>query len=139
MPDVQQPLAEPMQARAEEIADLMKLLGHPPRLLIACLLAERAFAVSEIEERLHIRQPSLSQQLGTLRDAGVIEGRRSAKAVIYSLTDERLRQLLLALHQVFCPSGVAALVANAPKSQPMPNAAMAASAVFARVGVHRVG
>jgi hypothetical protein len=36
--------------------------------------------VSEIEENLGIRQPTLSQQIGALREAGVIEGRRRAKA-----------------------------------------------------------
>lgn len=139
MPDPQRSPAGLIEGRAEEVADLLKLLGHPQRLLIACLLSEGEFAVSAIEEKLGIRQPSLSQQLGALREAGVIEGRREAKAVIYSLADERLRQLLGALHQIFCPSGVTAFVAAPPKSRPSPSATMATSAVFARVGVRRAG
>jgi len=74
-----------LPGRAEEISEILKLLGNPQRLLIACLLCEGEYAVSEIEEKLGIRQPTLSQQLGALREAGVIEGRREAKAVIYHL------------------------------------------------------
>jgi len=139
MPDAPRQQAEPMHGRAEEIADLLKLLGNPQRLLISCLLAEDEFAVSAIGEKLGIRQPSLSQQLGALRDAGVIEGRREVKAVIYRLADERLRQLIDSLHRIFYPDGVAAFVAEHPKSHPPPAAPMAGVALFARVGAGRAG
>src|SRR6202158_5516483 len=92
--------------RAEEVSDILKLLGTPQRLLIACLLCEGEYAVSEIEEKLGIRQPTLSQQLGALREAGVIEGRKNAKAVIYHLADQRVRHLLGALHRIFDPAGL---------------------------------
>ena len=59
-----------LHGRAEEISEILKLLGNPQRLLIACLLCEGEYAVSEIEEKLGIRQPTLSQQLGALREAG---------------------------------------------------------------------
>lgn len=130
---------DPMQGRAEEVADILKLLGNPQRLLIACLLCEGEFAVSAIEEKLGLRQPSLSQQLGALREAGVIEGRREAKAVIYRLADERLRQLLSALHQIFCPNGVTALIAQSPTPANPSTVPLASAAMFARVGVRRAG
>jgi DNA-binding transcriptional ArsR family regulator len=91
--------------QAEKVAELLKLLGNPQRLMISCLLAEGAFAVSEIEARLGIRQPSLSQQLGALREAGVIQGRREAKAVIYQLSNPQIATLLAALYGIFCPEG----------------------------------
>src|SRR5882672_3069697 len=94
-----------LHGRADEVSELLKLLGNPQRLLIACLLCEGEYAVSEIEEMLGIRQPTLSQQLGTLREAGVIERRREAKAVIYHLADAQTRQLLDALHRIFGPEG----------------------------------
>ena len=120
-----------MHGRAEEISEILKLLGNPQRLLIACLLCEGEYAVSEIEEKLGIRQPTLSQQLGALREAGMIEGRREAKAVIYHLTDERTRHLLDALHRIFSPEGLAALAAQ---TLPRPRVASSAGAAsFARV------
>jgi DNA-binding transcriptional regulator PaaX len=71
--------------------------------------------VSEIEEKLGIRRPTLSQQLAALREAGVIEGRREAKAVIYHLADARTRHLLDALHRIFPPEGLAAQTSPRPR------------------------
>jgi len=124
-----------MRGRADEVSELLKLLGNPQRLLIACLLGEGECAVSEIEEKLGIRQPTLSQQLGALREAGVIEGRREAKAVIYNLVDTRMRHLLDALHRIFCPTELQALgaesLAQSHCRTRVPSSAGAAS--FARV------
>jgi DNA-binding transcriptional ArsR family regulator len=117
--------------RAEEISEILKLLGNPQRLLIAWLLCEGEYAVSEIEEKLGIRQPTLSQQLGALREAGVIERRRQAKAVIYHLADERTRHLLDALRRIFCPEGLPALAAQ---TSPRPRVVSSMGAAsFARV------
>ena len=120
-----------LHGRAEEISEILKLLGNPQRLLIACLLCEGEYAVSEIEEKLGIRQPTLSQQLGALREAGVIEGRREAKAVIYHLAHEQTRHLLDALHRIFSPEGLAALAAQTSLRPRVASSAGAAS--FARV------
>lgn len=130
-------VASDLAARVGEVADLLKLLGNPQRLMIACLLAEGECAVSEIEARLGIRQPSLSQQLGALREAGVIQGRREAKAVIYRLVEGRVPMLLLALQRIFCPEGVDAAVAAASAAiLPAPSPAPAAkSPSFAQAGV----
>jgi DNA-binding transcriptional ArsR family regulator len=120
-----------LHGRAEEISEILKLLGNPQRLLIACLLCEGEYAVSEIEEKLGIRQPTLSQQLGALREAGVIEGRREAKAVIYRLADAQTRYLLDALYRIFCPEGLAVLAAQ---TSPRPSVASSMGAAsFARL------
>jgi DNA-binding transcriptional ArsR family regulator len=127
--------ATKMHGRADEVSELLKLLGNPQRLLIACLLCEGEYAVSEIEEKLGIRQPTLSQQLGALREAGVIEGRREAKAVIYHLVDDRMRHLLDALHRMFCPTELQALGAesHAQSNYRTRVASSAGAASFARV------
>jgi DNA-binding transcriptional ArsR family regulator len=122
-----------MDSRADQVSELLRLLGNKQRLLIACLLREGEYAVSEIEEKLGIRQPTLSQQLGALREAGVIEGRREARAVIYRLADARIRHILDALHRIFCPTGLPALGAES-LPQPRPRvASLAGAASFARV------
>lgn len=91
-----------MQARAAEVALLLKTLAHPARLMLACSLAEGEFSVSELEERLGIHQPTLSQQLGVLREAGIVETRREAKQIFYRLTGEKAAQLITALYSIFC-------------------------------------
>lgn len=96
------PTREAMEQRAAEVAALMKTLSHPLRLQLACALAEREYAVAELEEQLAIRQPTLSQQLGVLRDAGIVETRREAKHVFYRLTDAKAGRLIEALYGIFC-------------------------------------
>lgn len=98
-PDIPLPA---MEERAVEIALLLKTLAHPARLMLACTLAQGEFSVGELEARLDIRQPTLSQQLGVLREAGVVETRRDAKQIFYQLSEAKAAQLIEALYIIFC-------------------------------------
>lgn len=91
-----------MEANTGEAAALLKTLAHPGRLALACALAEGEYSVGALEERLGIHQPSLSQQLGILRDAGVVKTRREAKQIFYRLTEAKAAQLIEALHAIYC-------------------------------------
>jgi DNA-binding transcriptional ArsR family regulator len=94
-----------MEANTGEAAALLKTLAHPGRLALACALAEGEYSVGALEERLGIHQPSLSQQLGILRDAGVVKTRREAKQIFYRLTEAKAAQLIEALHAIYCRKG----------------------------------
>ena len=59
------PLA--MRHSAQQAVGLLKLLGNEDRLLLLCELSQGECGVSELEQRLGIRQPTLSQQLAVLR------------------------------------------------------------------------
>jgi DNA-binding transcriptional ArsR family regulator len=91
-----------MAERAGEVAALLKTLAHPARLRLACMLVEGEYAVGALEEALGIRQPTLSQQLTVLREAGIVETRREAKQIFYRLTEEKAARLIEALHGIFC-------------------------------------
>ena len=101
-----EPTAAPgLEARATEVAALLKVLAHPARLMLACTLAEGTFSVSALEARLGIRQPSLSQHLGVLRAAGVTETRRVARQIHYRLSGAPAAALIAALHDIYCREG----------------------------------
>lgn len=91
-----------MEARAGEVVALLKTLSHPGRLMLACTLVEGEYAVGELEDKLGIHQPTLSQQLTVLREAGIVTTRREAKQIFYRLTDESTAQLIGALYSIFC-------------------------------------
>jgi DNA-binding transcriptional ArsR family regulator len=92
-----------MRAQAERISGVMKLLAHPDRMLLLCFLSQREMCVSELEEALDLHQPSLSQQLGVLRNEGVVATRKEGKNVYYSVADPELMQVLKAVYRTYCP------------------------------------
>jgi ArsR family transcriptional regulator len=89
-------------ANAHEAAAFLKSLTHPHRLMILCLLDGRERSVSELEERLGLRQPTLSQQLAKLRAEGLVETRRSGKFIYYRLASPEAREVISVLLDLFC-------------------------------------
>lgn len=94
-----------MAARASEAADFLRILANQNRLMIVCTLVEGERSVSELESLLGIHQPTLSQQLGVLRDGGFVETRRDAKQIFYRLTEDRAARLVTVLYDIFCADG----------------------------------
>ncbi len=91
-----------MSGRAGEAATLLKTLANHNRLMIVCTLVEGEYSVSQLEEMLGIHQPTLSQQLTVLREAGFVATRRDAKHVFYRLTDDKAARLVMTLYDIFC-------------------------------------
>ena len=56
----------------EEQAELFKALSHPDRLFILELLVEKGVCVKDLNEKLPISQPRLSQHINILKKANLI-------------------------------------------------------------------
>ena len=80
----------------EETADLLKALAHPARLAIVVLLNDGEWPVCAIQRWLGCRQPYVSQQLGILQRAGLVECRKEGLSAYYRLTDMPVVTNLLA-------------------------------------------
>ena len=78
----------------------LKALAHPVRLRILKILCEGERNVGEIEEIGGIGQPSLSQQLAILRQAGLVNTRRDGKMVFYGVERAAFRQILDCLNTI---------------------------------------
>ncbi|MFK7159565.1 metalloregulator ArsR/SmtB family transcription factor [Marinospirillum sp. MEB164] len=91
-----------MQQQAQQASRLMQACAHPGRLLLLCQLALEELNVGELEQRVGLHQPSLSQQLGVLRREGLIRARRAGQQVYYQLQDPRTAELLRSLYRIFC-------------------------------------
>jgi len=87
---------------AQDAADFLKILSHEGRLMILCHLVDGEKSVAELEKLLAVRQPTVSQMLARLRLEGVVETRRDGKAIYYSLVDDRARQLIEIIYDMFC-------------------------------------
>lgn len=115
---------------AAAMGEHLKLVANPNRLQILCLLARGEHSVGQIEAQLGIRQPTLSQQLGELRESGVVQTRREHKSVFYTLSDPHMVKLLHALDEIY--SGVPGI--GVRQGLMPPRRRTVTAALFARVG-----
>lgn len=91
-----------MQAAAHSACGLMKALANPDRLMLLCQLAQGESSVGELEAALGILQPTLSQQLGVLRDEALVETRREGKHIYYRIKSAAALAVLQVLYDQFC-------------------------------------
>ena len=69
-----------------EPANKLKALGHPIRLGIALRLAqEGGTCACDFAEIFEVSQPTVSQHLKVLREAGLVQTRRDGTQIYYSL------------------------------------------------------
>jgi DNA-binding transcriptional ArsR family regulator len=93
---------EKMMRNAQEASNFLKAISHEGRLMILCHLASGEKSVTELEDLLSARQAAVSQQLSRLRLEGLVKPRREGKAIYYSLTDDRPRQIMEVVYDLFC-------------------------------------
>lgn len=91
-----------MADNAKRASAFLKALAHESRLMILCILADGEKSVSELEQELGLRQPTVSQQLARLRADGLVATRRDGKVINYSLASEEARVVIGAVYEVFC-------------------------------------
>ena len=91
-----------MMKNAQLATNFLKAISHEGRLMILCHLASGEKSVTELEELLSSRQAAVSQQLTRLRLEGLVAPRREGKAIYYSLTDDRPRQIIEVVYDLFC-------------------------------------
>lgn len=90
-----------LEQQSVEITTVLRALAHPARLLLVAALVQGECSVGELGQKLGIHQPSLSQQLGVLRSAGIVDMRRESRQIFYRLTEEKVALLIAALSAIF--------------------------------------
>jgi DNA-binding transcriptional ArsR family regulator len=98
---------ELVQAHAGEAAQLLKALGNEQRLLILCSLLDGPLSVGELNQRVTLSQSALSQHLALLRELRLVETRREAQSVYYSLPDGPVVRVMALLQDIYCATGTA--------------------------------
>ena len=94
---------EALRSAAGKAVGALKVLAHEARLLLLCQLSQGEMCVSDLEEALGIHQPTLSQQLGVVRNEGVVNTRREGKNIFYSVADPSMLEILSLLYRLYCP------------------------------------
>lgn len=88
--------------KSEATAQQLKLIAHPCRLLVLCALVEGEKNVSELTSMANVSQTLMSNHLALLRKANIVDYKRDHRTLNYYLKDERMKQVLMTLHNVYC-------------------------------------
>src|SRR3546814_14584730 len=91
-----------MREHAGDAAALLKALANESRLMILCLLADGERSVGEINAMVDLSQSALSQHLAVLREEALVQTRREAQSVYYSLMPGPALAVITNLHGLSC-------------------------------------
>ena len=91
-----------MHSHAGDAAQLLKALGNEQRLLVLCNLLGGPLSVGELNERVELSQSALSQHLALLREAGLVDTRREAQTIYYSLPPGPVTRVMAVLQEIYC-------------------------------------
>jgi len=75
-------------------AEYLKALAHPTRISILELLDKEGRCVTNIGEKLNLKQSNISQHLGILRSRGILSLRREGGHSIYCIKDMKALKIL---------------------------------------------
>lgn len=91
-----------LEYQAERVAEILKLIGHPKRLLILCQLSAGPQNVGQLEKSCTVSQSQLSQFLTKMKSEGLLEAEKSGSFVTYRIADTKVMKLLESLHGIYC-------------------------------------
>ena len=82
---------------------IFQALADPSRRAIFELLTRGEAAVKDLTARFDISQPAVSQHLATLKDAGLVNGRRDGRNVYYRVEPRGMKPLInwIAHYRIF--------------------------------------
>lgn len=90
-----------LEEQSEKASSLLKALANEKRLMIVCILQQGEKNVGELEQKVGLSQSALSQHLARLRRDGIVDTRREAQTIYYSLKDKAVPKLLTCLAEIY--------------------------------------
>ncbi|MBF0355563.1 MAG: winged helix-turn-helix transcriptional regulator [Alphaproteobacteria bacterium] len=91
-----------MQTNARRASTLLKAMSNEHRLLVLCQLADGEKSVGQLEKLIGLSQSALSQHLARLRRDNLVQTRRSAQTIYYSLSGHEASQVIGTLYGLYC-------------------------------------
>ena len=89
------PAATRPRATLVAAGELLRALSAPIRIAIVLQLRTGERCVHELVDALDVTQPLISQHLRVLKSAGVVDGERHGREVLYRLVDEHLSHIVV--------------------------------------------
>ncbi len=95
---------EALRENAGQVSTMLKVLANEDRLMLLCQLVTGSVNVSQLETATGIKQPTLSQQLGILRQEQLVATDKRGKYVYYRLADDKVIRIMETLWELYCDS-----------------------------------
>ncbi len=92
-----------IERHIEVAVNLLKALSNERRLQIICALYQGEKSVGELERIVGLSQSALSQHLARLRRDGLVNTRRKAQTIYYSMDDRATHAILRTLYDIYSP------------------------------------
>ena len=102
-----------IQANALRASTLLKAMSNQHRMMILCQLVPGEKCVSDLEEIIGLSQSALSQHLARLRRDSLVQTRREAQTIYYSLYGEEASAVIETLYGLYCGQDATLVVHDA--------------------------
>ncbi|HSG32133.1 MAG TPA: metalloregulator ArsR/SmtB family transcription factor [Thermodesulfobacteriota bacterium] len=80
-----------------------KAIGDERRRKILTILSKGSASAGDISSKFKISQPTISNHLKILREAGLIKEKKIAQSRIYSLNQDRIKKVIATLSEIVEP------------------------------------
>ncbi|WP_135081971.1 metalloregulator ArsR/SmtB family transcription factor [Terasakiella sp. SH-1] len=91
-----------LEENARRASTLLKAMSNQHRLMILCQISGQEKSVGELEEIIGLSQSALSQHLARLRRDNLVQTRRDAQTIYYSLKGEEAATVIETLYNLYC-------------------------------------
>lgn len=92
-----------IESNVAAAVNLLKALSNEKRLIIVCALYGGEKSVGELEKIVKLSQSALSQHLARLRREGIVDTRRNAQMIHYSLSHKAVESVMRCLSEIYGP------------------------------------
>jgi len=93
-----------LEENARRASTLLKAMSNQHRLMILCQISNDEKSVGELEKIIGLSQSALSQHLARLRRDNLVQTRRDAQTIYYSLKGEEAATIIGTLYDLYCAS-----------------------------------
>ncbi|MDH5559220.1 MAG: metalloregulator ArsR/SmtB family transcription factor [Deltaproteobacteria bacterium] len=95
-------LFDDQEENIEKAVRCLKVIAHPARLKIICVLETGEHSVQQLEQYVGIAQATLSQHLSLLKDRGILSSRRDGNFSLYRVANNDMIKLFELIKKIFC-------------------------------------
>jgi len=91
-----------LEENARSASILLKAMSNQHRLMILCQISREEKSVGELEKIIGLSQSALSQHLARLRRDNLVQTRRDAQTIYYSLKGKEAATIISTLYDLYC-------------------------------------